>query len=88
METWNFADFHADTVPYLKRLHAVGSLLLLAKQDFSATVLAAIRPSGDGKFVRCILMYEDLYEAIGAGEIERQLQISREHNDKQRSLTR
>ena len=71
-------DFHVLTVQKLKHAHVGGNLWLYGKFDTARLVEAVIRFHPGRELMRCLLLYDDLVEAIGDAEITRLITLQRE----------
>ena len=78
MESVRWGDHHGQTVQYLRGAHAAGNMWLFGKSDTARVVEAALRLHPSHYTIRCLIMYDDLREAIGSAEIDRLIECQRD----------
>ena len=82
LEQRRWKDFHVLTVEKLKHAHMSGNLWLHGKFDTARLVEAVIRFHPSGDLMRCFLLYDDLFEAIGDAEITRLIALQQEFEER------
>jgi hypothetical protein len=77
-----WCDYHGETVQWLRANYQAGNLVLFGKLDTARLVETALRMQGSHRWIRCLLMYDDLHEAIGDAAINHLIHCQREFEAK------
>jgi hypothetical protein len=71
-------DYHGQTMQFLREAYHAGNLFLFRKLDTARLIEAAFRlPTWH--WMRCLLMYQDLREAIGDYAINHLIELQRKY---------